>query len=117
MNKLLNWCAAGLLTVPLCSTVFAEEQQPQPASGQGHGSMGGMMQGIDGMMGGTDESMDQRVRQQQEHQLKMHDLMHQITSAKDEKERERLKEEQRNLMKEKMKSHQQKMQKHMQQMM
>lgn len=58
------------------------------------------------------ESIDQRVKQHQEHLLKLHEMMHQIMNAKDETERERLKEEQLKFMKENMRFHQQQMRGH-----
>jgi hypothetical protein len=107
MKSMLKCMAATLLLAPLCSTGFAaEEQKPQPAP-TGPAQMDGMMGGM------SEEQMDQRIRSMQEHMLKIHDLMHQIRDAKDEKERERLKEEQRKLMK----AHHRMMQQHMQQMM
>lgn len=100
MRRLTNTTAALVCGAFLTLPAFAQEKPaapPPPApGGTGHGP--GM-----GMMGGMDQKpMDTMLRQMQEHQLKMHDLMHQIREAKDEKERERLKEEQRNLMTEHM---------------
>lgn len=51
--------------------------------------------------------MEERLRQQQDHLLKLHDMMHQIMNARDDAERERLKEEQRKLMRENLRLHQQ----------
>lgn len=131
MKTSLKCIVAALLISPICSIGFAEEQTPQPSSGQhqmgdmggmkgGMGSMGGMMGGMGGMggmMGSmTEEQREQHIRQAQDHMLKMHELMNQILAAKDDKERERLKEEQRKLMREHHKQRQEMMQQHMQQM-
>ncbi len=119
MKTSLKCIAAALLISPICSIGLAEEQTPQPPSGQHQ--MGAMKGGMGGMMGGmmgsmTEEQREQHIRQAQDHMLKMHELMNQILAAKDDKERERLKEEQRKLMREHHKQHQEMMQQHMQQM-
>ena len=51
--------------------------------------------------------MEQRLRQHQDHLLKLHEMMHQIMNARDDAERERLKEEQRKLMRDNMRLHHQ----------
>jgi len=111
MKTTLKYIAAALLISPICSTGFAEEQQAQPSPGRHQmGGMGGMMGNM------TEEQREQHIRQAQEHMLKMHELSNQILAAKDDKERERLKEEQRKLMREHHKQHQEMMQQRMQQM-
>ena len=112
MKTSLKCIVAALLISPICSIGSAEEQTPRPSPGQhqmkgmkgGMGGMGGMMGGMGGMggmMGSmTEEQREQHIRQAQDHMLKMHELMNQILAAKDDKERERLKEEQRKLMRE-----------------
>src|SRR5690554_5088964 len=106
MKTSLKCIVAAFLISPVCSIGLAEEQKPQPSPGQHQmGGMGGMMGGM-GMMGSmTDEQLEQHIRQAQDHMLKMHELMNQILAAKDDKERERLKEEQRKLMREHHKQH------------
>jgi len=56
--------------------------------------------------------MDERLKQQQGYLLKLHEMMHQIMDAKNDAERERLKEEQLELMRANMRLHQQKMRSH-----
>lgn len=60
---------------------------------------------------------DEGLRERQDHLLKMHDLSNRILSAKDQKEKERLKEEQLQLMKSYELQHHQMMQRHMKEMM
>ena len=60
---------------------------------------------------------DEGLRERQEHLLQMHDLSNRILSAKDPREKERLKEEQLQLMKSYELKHHQMMQKHMKEMM
>ena len=60
---------------------------------------------------------DEGLRERQEHLLQMHDLSNRILSAKDPKEKERLKAEQLQLMKSYELKHHQMMQKHMKEMM
>jgi hypothetical protein len=73
--------------------------------GMGAGMMGGMMMNED------------RLKQMQEHLLKMHELSSKILAATDPKEKDRLKAEQLELMKEHEKQHHMMMQQHMQEMM
>ncbi|BBL70295.1 hypothetical protein [Methylogaea oryzae] len=105
MRRLTNTTAALICSALMALPAFAEEKPAAPpAPPPGPGGMGEMKheQGM-GMMRGMDQKpMDAMLRQMQEHQIKMHDLLHQIREAKDEKQRERLKEEQRNLMKDHM---------------
>jgi hypothetical protein len=120
MKTSLRYTAAALVLASIGSTGFAEEPQSQPSTGQhqmgGNMGMGGMG-GMGGMMGNmSDEQREEHIRQAQDHMLKMHELMNQILAAKDDKERERLKEEQRKLMREHQKQHQEMMRHHMQQM-
>ncbi len=60
---------------------------------------------------------DEGLRERQDHLLQMHDLSNRILSAKDPKEKERLKEEQLQLMKSYEIKHHQMMQRHMKEMM
>lgn len=60
---------------------------------------------------------DEGLRERQDHLLHMHDLSNRILSAKDPKEKERLKEEQLQLMKSYELKHHQMMQRHMKEMM
>lgn len=60
---------------------------------------------------------DEGLKERQEHLLQMHDLSNRILSAKDPKEKERLKEEQLQLMKSYELKHHQMMQRHMKKMM
>lgn len=124
MKTSLRYTAAALVLCSIGSTGFAEEPQSQPSTGQhqmggnkgmGGGGMGGG--GMGGMMGNmSDEQREEHIRQAQDHMLKMHELMNQILAAKDDQERERLKEEQRKLMREHHKQHQEMMRHRMQQM-
>ncbi|MBM3202590.1 hypothetical protein FJZ55_01585 [Candidatus Woesearchaeota archaeon] len=56
--------------------------------------------------------MDERLRQQQDYLLKLHEMMHRIMDAKSDAEREKLKDEQLELMRANMRLHQQKMRSH-----
>ena len=99
------------------STVHAEEAAKPaapPASG-GH-QMGGMNMGGMGSMGSMMMS-DERLKQKQEHLLKMHELSTKILAATDPQEKEKLKAEQFKLMKEHEMQHHMMMQQHMQDMM
>jgi len=99
------------------SAVQAEEAAKPatpPASG-GH-QMGGMNMGGMGNMGGMMMS-DERLKQKQEHLLKMHELSTKILAATDPQEKEKLKAEQFKLMKEHEMQHHMMMQQHMQDMM
>ena len=60
---------------------------------------------------------DEGLRERQEHLLQMHDLSNRILSAKDPKEKQRLKDEQLQLMKSYELKHHQMMQRHMKEMM
>ena len=60
---------------------------------------------------------DEGLRERQEHLLQMHDLSNRILSAKDPKEKQRLKDEQLQLMKSYEVKHHQMMQRHMKEMM
>lgn len=99
--KTLTRFAVVLSSALLSFTACAEDKPAAPppsAAEPGHGP--GM-----GMMGEMDEKqMEAMMRQMQEHQLKVHDMMHRIRDAKDEKERTALKEEHLKLMKEHMDS-------------
>lgn len=60
---------------------------------------------------------DEGLRERQEHLLQMHDLSNRILSAKDPKEKARLKDEQLQLMKSYELKHHEMMQRHMKEMM
>ncbi|MEN9680711.1 MAG: hypothetical protein RLZZ627_604 [Pseudomonadota bacterium] len=60
---------------------------------------------------------DEGLRERQDHLLKMHELSNRILSAKDPKEKERLKDEQLQLMKSYELKHHEMMQRHMKDMM
>lgn len=86
-----------IILIFLNAAAFAEEKAPVPAGGS---------QGCEGQQGCGmgEEQRDAHLRKMQDHMLKMHDYMHQIRDAKDEKEKNSLKDEQLKLMKEHMKS-------------
>jgi hypothetical protein len=111
--KLKNLINAALLATATCLPVLQAEEAPKPASPNGGHQMGGMGAG---MMGGMMMNED-RLKQMQEHLLKMHELSSKIIAATDPKEKDRLKAEQLELMKEHEKQHHMMMQQHMQEMM
>ncbi|TAN50402.1 MAG: hypothetical protein EPN21_09060 [Methylococcaceae bacterium] len=76
-----------------CCALLSAPVLAEPTPAPPHGGMGMM-----GMMGGG--MNDQHMRQMQDQMLKMHDMMHQIRDAKNDAERNRLKDEQLKLMKE-----------------
>jgi len=105
LNNLIN---AAIIATASCLPALQAEEAPKPASSNGSHQMGGM----GGMMMNED-----RLKQMQEHLLKMHELSGKILAATDPKERDRLKAEQLELMKEHEKQHHMMMQQHMQEMM
>jgi hypothetical protein len=111
--KLKNLMNAALIATAACLPTLQAEEAPKPASSNGGHQMGGMGAG---MMGGMMMN-DDRLKQMQEHLLKMHELSSKILAATDPKERDRLKAEQLELMKEHEKQHHMMMQQHMQEMM
>ena len=107
--KLKNLMNAALIATAACLPTLQAEEAPKPASSNGGHQMGGMGAGM--MMN------DDRLKQMQEHLLKMHELSSKILAATDLKEKDRLKAEQLELMKEHEKQHHMMMQQHMQEMM
>jgi hypothetical protein len=107
--KLKSLMNAALIATAACLPTLQAEEAPKPASSNGGHQMGGMGAGM--MMN------DDRLKQMQEHLLKMHELSSKILAATDPKEKDRLKAEQLELMKEHEKLHHMMMQQHMQEMM
>jgi len=107
--KLKSLINAALLATAASLPVLQAEEAPKPASPNGGHQMGGMGPGM--MMN------EERLKQMQEHLLKMHELSSKILAATDPKEKDRLKAEQLELMKDHEKHHHMMMQQHMQEMM
>ncbi len=108
--KLKNLINAALVAGAVCLPLTQAEETPNPATPGGGHQMGGM--GMGGMMMNED-----KLKQTQEHLLKMHELSTKILAATDPKEKDRLKAEQLELMKQHEKHHHMMMQQHMQEMM
>ena len=102
--KATMFFSLALLASSVSLAVHAEPLPPAPGEHQ-MGSMGGMMMSED------------KLKEKQEHLLKMHELSNKILAATDPKEKDRLKAEQLQLMKDHEKQHHMMMQQHMQQMM
>lgn len=117
MNKTFT---AVILTAAFCLPAAHAEQDPAPAKPDTSSTASGHQMGAMGNMGGGMGAMmmsDDRLKQKQEHLLKMHELSDKIIAATDPKEKDRLKAEQLRLMKEHEKQHLMMMQQHMQEMM
>lgn len=97
MRSTLNFVTAALMATAFNCLANPAEPTPPPPPGM--------------MMN------DEGLRERQNHLLQMHDLSTRILSAKDPKEKERLKEEQLQLMKSYELKHHQMMQRHMKEMM
>lgn len=110
--KLRTSLKLSLLVMSLGMTLANAEETPGSAAATpgGH-AMGGM--GMNNVMMMSDE----KLKEKQEHLLKMHELSSKILAATDPKEKDRLKAEQLQLMKDHEKQHHMMMQQHMQQMM
>lgn len=110
--KLRTSLKLSLLVMSLGMTLANAEETPGPAAATpGSHAMGGM--GMNNAMMMSDE----KLKEKQEHLLKMHELSSKILAATDPKEKDRLKAEQLQLMKDHEKQHHMMMQQHMQQMM
>lgn len=108
---------AAFLTAAFCLPAAYAEQDPAPAKPDASSTASGHQMGAMGTMGGGMMMSDDRLKQKQEHLLKMHELSDKIIAATDPKEKDRLKAEQLQLMKEHEKQHLMMMQQHMQEMM
>jgi hypothetical protein len=107
--------SAALLAAALSLSAQAEEAVTQPAAtppppAQPMGGPMGNMNAMGGMM-----MSDERLKQKQEHLLKMHDLSNKILAATDPKEKDKLKAEQLELMRAHDKEHHMMMQQMMMQ--
>ena len=93
--------AAFLLLLPISLSSLAAEPKAAPETMPGMAMPQGKGMGMGmGMMGGmTEEQLDQHLRFQQDHLLKMHDLSTQILNEKDPAKKEQLKKQQLELMK------------------
>jgi hypothetical protein len=111
MKTLELAAAVTLALLAGLSMTHAEEtgKPAAPPASAGH-QMGGM--DMSGMM-----MSDERLKQKQEHLLKMHELSTKILAATNPQEKDKLKAEQLQLMKEHEKQHHMMMQQHMQDMM
>lgn len=111
---------AAILAAACALPAAHAEQNPTPAKPDASPMTGGHQMGAMGNMGGGMGGMmmsDERLKQKQEHLLKMHELSGKIIAATDPKEKDRLKAEQLQLMQEHEKQHLMMMQQHMQEMM
>jgi hypothetical protein len=107
--------SAALLAAILSLSAQAEQAVTPPAAtppppAQPMGGAMGNMNAMGGMM-----MSDERLKQKQEHLLKMHDLSNRILAATDPKEKEKLKAEQLELMRAHDKEHHMMMQQMMMQ--
>ena len=104
MIKIYKSSAALLLLLPVSLASLAADPKattPEPMQGmQMHQGMDmPMHQGMGMGMGMSEEQLDSHLRNQQEYQLKMHDLSNKILTETDPAKKEELKKQQLDLMK------------------